>query len=74
MTIIWVITQLPNTEQSSKGKGKTHKSTNRQNQSTTIFKVILVCDSRAQSGKDITILKQFFGDQVKYQGRHDNIH
>jgi len=30
-----VITKLPNTEQSSKGKGKTHKSTNRQNQSTT---------------------------------------
>lgn len=26
--------------------------------------VILVCDSRAQSGKDITILKQFFGDQI----------
>ena len=32
---IKVITKLPNTEQSSKGKGKTHKSTNRQNQSTT---------------------------------------
>ena len=30
-----VITKLPNTVQSSKGKGKTHKSTNRQNQSTT---------------------------------------
>jgi len=30
-----VITKLPNTEQSSKGKGKTHKSRNRQNQSTT---------------------------------------
>ena len=30
-----VITKLPNTEQSSKGKSKTHKSTNRQNQSTT---------------------------------------
>jgi hypothetical protein len=29
------ISKLPNTEQSSKGKGKTHKSTNRQNQSTT---------------------------------------
>jgi hypothetical protein len=28
-------TILPNTEQSSKGKVKTHKSTNRQNQSTT---------------------------------------
>jgi hypothetical protein len=27
--------KLPNTEQSFKGKGKTHKSTNRQNQSTT---------------------------------------
>ena len=27
---IRVITKLPNTEQSSKGKGKTHKSTNRQ--------------------------------------------
>jgi hypothetical protein len=32
---IRVITKLPNTEQSSKEKGKTHKSTNRQNQSTT---------------------------------------
>ena len=32
---IRVITKLPNTVQSSKGKGKTHKSTNRQNQSTT---------------------------------------
>ena len=32
---IRVITKLPNTEQSSKGKGKTHKSTNRQNQPTT---------------------------------------
>ena len=31
---IRVITKLPNTEQSSKGKSKTHKSTNRQNQST----------------------------------------
>ena len=31
---IRVITKLPNTEQSSKGKCKTHKSTNRQNQST----------------------------------------
>jgi len=30
-----VITKLPNTEQSSQGKVKTHKSTNRQNQSTT---------------------------------------
>ena len=29
------MTKLPNTEQSSKGKGKTRKSTNRQNQSTT---------------------------------------
>jgi hypothetical protein len=33
--IIRVITKLPNIEQSSKGKGKTHKSTNRQNQSIT---------------------------------------
>jgi hypothetical protein len=32
---IRVITKLPNTEQSSKGKGKAHKSTKRQNQSTT---------------------------------------
>ena len=31
---IRVITKLPNTEQSSKGKGKTHKSINRHNQST----------------------------------------
>jgi hypothetical protein len=35
ISVIRVITKLPNTEQSSKGKGKTHKSTNRQNQSTT---------------------------------------
>ena len=32
---IRVITKLPNTDQSSKGKVKTHTSTNRQNQSTT---------------------------------------
>jgi hypothetical protein len=32
---IRVITKLQNTEQSSKGKVKTHISTNRQNQSTT---------------------------------------
>ena len=32
---IRAITKLPNTKESSKGKGKTHKSTNRQNQSTT---------------------------------------
>ena len=32
---IRVITKLPNTEQSFNEKGKTHKSTNRQNQSTT---------------------------------------
>jgi hypothetical protein len=35
---IWpirVITKLPNSEQSSKGKVKTHKYINRQNQSTT---------------------------------------
>ena len=34
-TIIRVITKLPNSEQSYKGKVKTHKSINRQNQSTT---------------------------------------
>jgi hypothetical protein len=32
---IRVITKIQNTEQSSKGKVKTHISTNRQNQSTT---------------------------------------
>jgi hypothetical protein len=32
---IRVITKLPNSEQSSKGKDKTHKYINRQNQSTT---------------------------------------
>jgi hypothetical protein len=32
---IKVITKLPNSEQSYKGKVKTHKYTNRQNQSTT---------------------------------------
>jgi len=31
---IRVMTKLPNSEQSSKGKGKTHKYINRQNQST----------------------------------------
>ena len=33
--IIRVITKLPNSEQSNKGKVKTHKYLNRQNQSTT---------------------------------------
>ena len=33
---IRVITKLPNTKQSSEGKGKNPKSTNRQNQSTTL--------------------------------------
>ena len=33
-----VITKLPNTEQSYKGKVRTHKYTNSQNQSTTIYK------------------------------------
>jgi hypothetical protein len=32
---IRVITKLPNSEQSYKGKGKTHKYIDRQNQSTT---------------------------------------
>ena len=32
---IKVITKLPNSEQSNKGKVKTHKYINRQNQSTT---------------------------------------
>ena len=32
---IRVITKLPNSEQSNKGKVKTHKYINRQNQSTT---------------------------------------
>ena len=31
---IWVITKLPKSEQSSKGKVKTHNYINRQNQST----------------------------------------
>ena len=37
-TIQWtirIITKLPNSEQSNKGKVKTHKNINRQNQSTT---------------------------------------
>jgi hypothetical protein len=34
-TKIRVLTKLPNSEQSYKGKVKTHKHTNRQNQSTT---------------------------------------
>jgi hypothetical protein len=34
-TMIRVITKLPNSEQSYKGKVKTHKYINRQNQSTT---------------------------------------
>ena len=33
-----VITKLPNSEQSYKGKVKTHKYINRQNQSTTEYK------------------------------------
>ena len=33
--VIRVITKLPNSEQSYKGKVKTHKYINRQNQSTT---------------------------------------
>jgi hypothetical protein len=35
ITIIRVITKLPNSEQSYKGKVKTHNYINRQNQSTT---------------------------------------
>jgi hypothetical protein len=35
MYIIKVITKLPNSEQSYKGKVKTHKYINRQNQPTT---------------------------------------
>ena len=35
MRLIRVITKLPNSEQSYKGKVKTHKYINRQNQSTT---------------------------------------
>ena len=42
---IRLITKLPNTEQSSKGKLKTHKSINRQNQSTTGKQVSLVTES-----------------------------
>ena len=34
-SLIRVITKLPNSEQSYKGKVKTHKYINRQNQSTT---------------------------------------
>ena len=34
-SLIRVIRKLPNSEQSFKGKGKTHKYTNRQNRSTT---------------------------------------
>jgi hypothetical protein len=43
---IRVITKLPNTEQSSKGKGKTHKLTNRQNQPTTSKLNVSVCDQQ----------------------------
>jgi hypothetical protein len=35
LNILMVITKLPNSEQSYKGKVKTHKHINRQNQSTT---------------------------------------
>ena len=35
LSTIMVITKLPNSEQSYKGKVKTHKYINRQNQSTT---------------------------------------
>ena len=44
---IRVIAKLPNTEQSSKGKVKTHKSTNRQNQSTTWKLGLLECELNA---------------------------
>ena len=46
---IRVITKLPNTEQYSKGKGKTHKSTNRQNQSTTGKLVKKIVESKEKS-------------------------
>jgi hypothetical protein len=39
---IRVITKLPNSEQSYKGKVKTHKYINRQNQSTPVFTFHLV--------------------------------
>jgi hypothetical protein len=35
LSVIRVITKLPNSEQSYKGKVKTHKYINRKNQSTT---------------------------------------
>ena len=49
MSAISVITKLPNTEQSSKGKGKTHKSTNRQNQSS--WRPVLVMEEAGVPGQ-----------------------
>jgi hypothetical protein len=49
--IIRVITKLLNTEQSSKGKGKTHKSTKRQNKSTT-------GNSENRNGPDLVVISK----------------
>jgi hypothetical protein len=50
---IKVITKLPNSEQSYKGKVKTHKYINRQNQTTTTNKAIPVCLKAKNIDKNI---------------------
>jgi hypothetical protein len=51
LMIIRVITKLLNTEQSSKGKDKTHKSTKRQNKSTT-------GNSENRNGPDLVVISK----------------
>ena len=66
MTSIRVMTKLPNSEQSYKGKVKTHQYINRQNQSTTEN-----CENRndpdlVQACPDYLILQDF----VRYIGMY----
>jgi hypothetical protein len=61
---IRVITKLPHSEQSYKGKVKTHKYINRQNQSTQILNisasVTLTFDRENQKGSKYSYLHVFF--------------
>jgi hypothetical protein len=58
---IRVITTLPNSEQSYKGKVKTYKYINRQNQSTTGKKVIRLC---SMSGTRLVICEKEYGIDI----------
>ena len=59
---IRVITTLPNSEQSYKGKVKTHKYTNRQNQSTTRKKKVnRLC---SMSGTLLVICEKEYGIDI----------